>query len=56
MNCRRKHSQYDRVQGRADVEDHAADAYSGKMVVSAMFSYRPPSDLTDKRIEEQIKR
>jgi hypothetical protein len=56
MRFRRVHSQYDRVEGRAYVEARAADAYGSEIVVSAIFSYRPPSELTDKRIEEEIKR
>ncbi|MFN2200524.1 MAG: hypothetical protein ACK2UO_04930 [Caldilineaceae bacterium] len=56
MRFRRVHSQYDRVEGRAYVEARAADAYGGEMVVSAIFSYRPPRELTDKQIEEEIKR
>ena len=56
MRFRRVHSQYDRVEGRAYVEARAADAYGSEIVVSAIFSYRPTSELTDKRIEEEIKR
>jgi hypothetical protein len=56
MRFRRVHSQYDRVKGGPTSEARAADAYGSEIVVSAIFSYRPPSELTDKRIEEEIKR
>jgi hypothetical protein len=56
MKFRRVHSQYNRVEGRAYIEARAPDTYGGEIVVSAMFSYRPTSDLTDKRIEQEIKR
>ena len=56
MKFKRVHSQYDRIEGRAYVEARAHDAYGGDMIVSAIFSYRPTSKLTDKRMEEEIKR
>ena len=56
MKFRRVHSQLDRTNGRAYIEARAPDTYGGEIVVSAIFSYRPPSNLTDKRIEEEIKR
>ena len=56
MKFRRVHSQYDRVQGRAYLEARAAGNYGADIVVSAVFSFRPPSHLTDKSIEEEIKR
>ena len=56
MKFRRVHSQYDHVEGRPHVEARAPDSDGGEIVFTGMFSYRKTAKLTDKQIEQEIKR
>lgn len=56
MRFRRVHSQYDRGGRRAYVEARAPDGYGGEIVITGMFAYRTTATLSDKQIEQEIKR
>jgi len=56
MKFRRVHSQYDRAAQRAYVEARATDEDGGEIVITGMFAYRTTAKLTDKQIEQEIKR
>ena len=56
MKFRRVHSRYDRAAQRAYVEARAKDGGGGEIVVTGMFAYRTTAKLTDKQIEQEIKR
>ena len=56
MKFRWVHSQYDRAAQRAYVEARATDEDGGEIVIAGMFAYRTTAKLTDKQIEQEIKR
>jgi hypothetical protein len=56
MKFRRVHSQYDRGEQRAYIEARAPDGGTGEIIVTAMFAYRTTAKLSDKQMEQEIKR